>query len=118
MKTLFLNPNSSEEITATLRRHIGRCGWPADRWEVAKVDDAPRIIGTASQNAEAEAALERALPALSNGFDRVVMMSSVDTGYDSPTGCSATRHTGSRAACLRSTAGLASNCRSSRSTRR
>ncbi|VTU38609.1 aspartate/glutamate racemase family protein [Variovorax sp. RA8] len=82
MKTLFLNPNSSEEITATLRRHIGRCGWPADRWEVAKVDDAPRIIGTASQNAEAEAALERALPALSNGFDRVVMMSSVDTGYD------------------------------------
>ena len=82
MKTLFLNPNSSEEITATLRRHIGRGGWPVNWWEVAKVDDAPRIIGSASQNAEAEAAVERALPALSNGFDRVVMMSSVDTGYD------------------------------------
>lgn len=81
MRTLFLNPNSSAEITSTLRRHVERCGWPADRWEILKVDDAPRIIGSVSQNAEAEAAVERALPVLSRGFDRVVMMSSLDTGY-------------------------------------
>lgn len=82
MKTLFLNPNSSDEITATLRRHIARCGWPAERWDVAKVEGSPRIIGSATQNAEAEAALKPALPAASAGFDRVVMMSSVDTGYE------------------------------------
>lgn len=82
MKTLFLNPNSSDEITATLRRHIGRGGWPTDRWEVAKVEGAPRIIGSAEQNAEAEEKLAGVLATLSAGFDRVVMMSSVDTGYD------------------------------------
>lgn len=81
MRTLFLNPNSDDAITATLRRHIGGHGWPHDRWAVAKVDGAPRIIGSAAQNAQAEAALEVALPGLSEGFDRVVMMSSVDTGY-------------------------------------
>lgn len=41
MRTLFLNPNSSEEITSTLRHQVERCGWPADRWEVLKVDEAP-----------------------------------------------------------------------------
>lgn len=82
MRTLFLNPNSSDKITATLRRHIARRGWPPDRWNVAKVGGAPRIIGSAAQNAEAEAALEQALPAASEGFDRVVMMSSLDTGYE------------------------------------
>jgi Asp/Glu/hydantoin racemase len=82
MKTLFLNPNSSDVITATLRRHIERCGWPVDRWDVKKVEGAPQIIGSLAQNAEAEAALVRELPALSVGFDRVVMMSSLDTGYE------------------------------------
>ncbi|MDQ6780025.1 MAG: aspartate/glutamate racemase family protein [Candidatus Eremiobacteraeota bacterium] len=82
MKTLFINPNGSDEITATLRRHIERCGWPASRGEVATVERAPRIIGSAEQNAEAENELARVLPELGAGFDRVVMMSSVDTGYD------------------------------------
>ena len=82
MRTLFLNPNSSDRITATLRRHIRRGGWPADRWAVTKVAKGPGIIGSAQQNAEAEAALARALPQLSAGFDRVVTMSSVDTGYE------------------------------------
>lgn len=82
MRTLFLNPNSSDEITATLRRHIGRCGWPAERWDVAKVEGAPRIIGSAMENEQAAKALDQSLPALCAGFDRVVMMSSVDTGYD------------------------------------
>jgi Asp/Glu/hydantoin racemase len=82
MKTLFLNPNSSGEITATLRRHIERSGWPDQRWDVRKVENAPRIIGSLALNAEAEAALERELPALSAGFDRIVMMSSLDTGYE------------------------------------
>ena len=115
MRTLFLNPNSSEEITSTLRHQVERCGWPADRWEVLKVDEALRIIGSASQNAKAEAAVELALPVLSQGFDRVVMMSSVDTA---PAGIFVTRHTALRAACSRSIAGLASNSRSSPSTRR
>lgn len=82
MKTLFLNPNSSDEITATLRRHIGCCGWPPERWEVRKVENAPMIIGSLAQNADAEAALARELPRLSAGFDRIVMMSSLDTGYE------------------------------------
>uniref|UniRef100_UPI00104A5769 aspartate/glutamate racemase family protein n=1 Tax=Variovorax sp. BK018 TaxID=3450241 RepID=UPI00104A5769 len=82
MRTLFLNPNSSDEITATLRRHIARCGWHADEWEVAKVEGAPRIIGTALENAQAVEALDRRLCSLRAGFDRVVVMSSLDTGYD------------------------------------
>lgn len=82
MNTLFLNPNSSEEITATLRRHIGRSGWPLDSWEVRKVESAPKIIGSLAQNADAEAALARELPRLGAGFDRIVMMSSLDTGYE------------------------------------
>ena len=82
MKTLFLNPNSSDQITATLRSHIGRCGWPADRWEVRKVESAPKIIGSLAQNAQAEAALASELPRMDDGFDRIVMMSSLDTGYE------------------------------------
>lgn len=82
MRTLFLNPNSSDEITGTLRRHIARCGWPATDWDVAKVEGAPRIIGSALENDQAAKALDQSLPALCVGFDRVVMMSSVDTGYD------------------------------------
>ena len=82
MRTLFLNPNSSDGITGTLRRHIARCGWPASEWEVAKVQGAPRIIGSAEENDQAVKALDLSLGALCAGFDRVVMMSSVDTGYD------------------------------------
>ncbi|WP_076999675.1 aspartate/glutamate racemase family protein [Variovorax sp. KK3] len=82
MKTLFLNPNSSDKITVTLRRHIDRCGGPAGQWDVAKVVDAPSIIGSAAENLEAEAVLDQSLHALTAGYDRVVMMSSVDTGYD------------------------------------
>lgn len=82
MRTLFLNPNSSDRITATLRRHIERCGGPCGRWDVAQVEGAPRIIGSAQENEQAAKALDRSLPALCAGFDRVVMMSSVDTGYD------------------------------------
>ena len=81
-RTLFLNPNSSREITATLRRHIARGGWPSGCWAAAEVEAAPRIIGSAADNARAEAALACALPGLSEGFDRVVAMSSVDTGYE------------------------------------
>lgn len=80
MKTLFLNPNSSDEITATIRRHVARGGWPAQCWAVAKVDGAPRIIGSAADNALAEAALAAALPTLGAGFERIVTMSSIDTG--------------------------------------
>ncbi|WP_221220705.1 aspartate/glutamate racemase family protein [Variovorax sp. Sphag1AA] len=82
MRTLFLNPNSSDQITATLRRHISRCGWPVEQWDVAKVEGAPRIIGSATDNEQAAQALDRSLQSLCAGFDRVVMMSSVDTGYD------------------------------------
>lgn len=82
MRTLFLNPNGSDEITATLRRHIRRCGGPSGHWDVAKVQDAPRIIGSAVENTQARAALDRTFPSMSEGYDRVVMMSSVDTGID------------------------------------
>jgi Asp/Glu/hydantoin racemase len=82
MRTLFLNPNSSDSITAMLSRRIGNGGWTAGRWAVKKTEGAPEIIGSLRQNLDAEAAVAHQLAGLSDGFDRVVMMSSLDTGYE------------------------------------
>ncbi len=82
MNTLFLNPNSSADITATLRRHIAACGWPAERWSVLCVDSAPRIIASAAQNETAQRAAAPMLAEARQKFDRVVLMSSLDTGYE------------------------------------
>jgi Asp/Glu/hydantoin racemase len=81
MKTLFLNPNASEATTATLRRFIARAGWPAKDWQVRRLEDAPQLIGSAEDNQRAEQALAARLPALAADADRLVLMSSLDTGH-------------------------------------
>ena len=82
MRTLFLNPNSSDAITATLRRQISAQGLPPETYEVRQLDGAPRIIGSTQDNASAQALLEARFKELTEGFARLVMMSSLDTGYE------------------------------------
>jgi Asp/Glu/hydantoin racemase len=82
MRTLFLNPNSSEAITTTLRRQISAQGLPCADYDVRKLDGAPQIIGSAGDNALAQALLEERFKTLTNGFQRLVMMSSLDTGFE------------------------------------
>lgn len=82
MKTLFLNPNSSEAITNILRHQIAAQGLPLADYDVRQLDGAPRIIGSAADNALAEALLEERFRTLTSGFQRLVMMSSLDTGFE------------------------------------
>lgn len=81
MKTLFLNPNASVATTATLRRFIERAGWPAGIWQACRLEGAPELIGSVEDNLRAEQVLAERLPALAAGADRVVLMSSLDTGF-------------------------------------
>lgn len=80
MKTLFLNPNSSAAVTALLRRHLAARA-PAFAWDVQGLPGAPEVIASAEDNARSEAVLAQRLPTLARGFARVVLMSSLDTGY-------------------------------------
>ncbi len=82
MRTLFLNPNSSEAITETLRRQISAHGLSPADYDVQQLDGAPRIIGSARDNALAQTLLEKRFKALTSGFGRLVMMSSLDTGFE------------------------------------
>ena len=82
MRTLFLNPNSSEAITQTLRRQISAHGLSPADYDVQQLDGAPRIIGSARDNALAQTLLEERFKALTSGFGRLVMMSSLDTGFE------------------------------------
>lgn len=82
MRTLFLNPNSSDAITETLRRQIAAQGLLPTSYEVRQLDGAPRIIGSTQENAQAQALLEERYKELTSGFTRLVMMSSLDTGFD------------------------------------
>lgn len=82
MKTLFLNPNGSDAVTAQLRDAIRRAGGLRQQWEVRKLAGAPEIIASADDNARATALLQRSLPALAQEFGRLVLMSSLDTGYE------------------------------------
>ena len=82
MRTLFLNPNSSEAITNILRRQIAAQGLPLADYDVRQLDGAPRIIGSAADNALAQVLLEERFTTLTNGFQRLVMMSSLDTGFE------------------------------------
>lgn len=81
MKTLFLNPNSSETVTQTLRRRIAEGAVPGE-FQVRCLQGAPQVIASASDNAAAISVLARRLPQLAEGFDRVVLMSSLDSGYE------------------------------------
>jgi Asp/Glu/hydantoin racemase len=83
MKTLFLNPNSSAEITEIMRRQIGSQGLPSKSYDIQKLEDAPRIIGSAQDNAIAKKILEENFRQLISGFTRLVLMSSLDTGFES-----------------------------------
>ena len=82
MRTLFLNPNSSEAITNILRRQIAAQGLPLADYDVRQLDGAPRIIGSAADNALAQTLLEERFKTLTGGFQRLVMMSSLDTGFE------------------------------------
>lgn len=82
MRTLFLNPNSSEAITETLMRQISAQGLNPASYEVRQLEGAPTIIGSAQENAMAVALLEEQFKTLTSGFARLVMMSSLDTGFE------------------------------------
>lgn len=82
MKTLFLNPNSNDAITGTLRRQIAAQGLLPTSYEVRQLDGAPQIIGSTQENAQAQALIEARYTELTRGFTRLVMMSSLDTGFD------------------------------------
>lgn len=82
MTTLFLNPNSNEAITRTLLRQISAQGLDPARYEVRRLKGAPKIIGSAQDDALAVAQLENHFQSLTSGFSRLVMMSSLDTGFE------------------------------------
>lgn len=82
LKTLFLNPNSSGEITDLFRCLIAARIAPDAAYEVAMLDGAPRVIASEADNAYACALLlERAAGWLGR-YERIVLMSSLDTGFD------------------------------------
>jgi Asp/Glu/hydantoin racemase len=82
MKTLFLNPNSSDAITNILKRQIAAQGWLPDSYEVCCLAGAPQIIGSLPDEFKSQALLEKHFKELTHGFTRVVMMSSLDTGFE------------------------------------
>ncbi len=81
MKTLFLNPNSSERVTDTLRAAILAAGETKGEWQVRRSPGAPDVISSTKDDRIAEAAVAAQLPSLAQEFDRIVLMSSLDTGY-------------------------------------
>lgn len=82
MTTLFLNLNSNEAITRTLVRQISAQGLDPASYEVRRLEGAPQIIGSAQDDALAVAQLEKHFQSLTSGFSRLVMMSSLDTGFE------------------------------------
>ena len=82
MKTLFLNPNSNDAITKTLQRQIAAQGLPPASFEVRQLAGAPKIIGSLQDNMKAQRILKKNYKQLTQGFTRLVMMSSLDTGFD------------------------------------
>lgn len=82
MKTLFLNPNSSDAITQTLRRQISAQGWLPGSYDVRCLAGAPQIIGSLHDEFQSQALLEKHFEELTHGFTRLVMMSSLDTGFE------------------------------------
>lgn len=82
MKTLFLNPNSSDAITDTLKHQIASHICLPSSYEVRQLDGAPLIIGSMKENEQARALLEKHFKELTIGFQRLVIMSSLDTGFE------------------------------------
>ena len=82
MKTLFLNPNSSDVITNTLRRQIAAQSLMFGSYEVQCLAGAPRIIGSLNDEDQSKALLEKHFEELTYGFTRMVLMSSLDTGFE------------------------------------
>jgi Asp/Glu/hydantoin racemase len=82
VKTLFLNPNSSHAITETLKRQIASHSCLPSDYEVRQLDGAPLIIGSMNDNEQAQALLEKHFRELTTGLQRLVIMSSLDTGFE------------------------------------
>ena len=82
MKTLFLNPNSSDAITNILKRQIAAQGWLPESYEVCCLEGSPQIIGSLQDEFKSQALLEKHYKELTHGFTRLVMMSSLDTGFE------------------------------------
>lgn len=82
MKTLFLNPNSNDAITRTLQRQIAAQGLSPASFEVRQLAGAPKIIGSLQDNMKAQRMFKEEYKQLTPGFTRLVMMSSLDTGFD------------------------------------
>lgn len=81
MKTLFLNPNSNDEITNVMRRQISAQVLPSAKYDIQNIKDAPNIICSAQDDAIAQELLSRNFRDITSGFTRLVLMSSIDTGY-------------------------------------
>lgn len=79
MKTLFLNPNASAAVTQMMRERVA-ARRPPFAWEMQCVAGAPEVIASPADNAHAETVLRERLPALVAGWERLVLMSSLDTG--------------------------------------
>lgn len=83
MRTLFLNPNSDASITATFLQRIDALARTGEAYEVARLPGSPRIIASPEDNLQAQAVLLDSLEAgVAGGFQRLVLMSSLDTGYE------------------------------------
>jgi Asp/Glu/hydantoin racemase len=80
MRTLFLNPNASTAVTALLRQRVAAAR-PAFVWDLRCIEQAPEVIASAADHTEAEIALAARLPALAARWQRLVLMSSLDTGH-------------------------------------
>jgi len=82
MRILFLNPNSSEAITKSFAQAIAQHIQPQCRFEVRRTPEAPTVISSDEENLASETLLLASIPPLLDDYDKVVLMSSVDTGFE------------------------------------
>lgn len=82
MRVLFLNPNSSEAITKSFEQAIAQHIQPQCQFEVRRTPDAPTVISSDEENLASETLLLASIPPLLDHYDKVVLMSSVDTGFE------------------------------------
>lgn len=82
MRTLFLNPNADPAITRVFRFGIAAAIDGREDYAVRLNAGAPRIIDSLADNELAARLMVRQLPVIGRDFDQMVVMSSLDTGFD------------------------------------
>jgi len=81
MRTVFLNPNSNAQLARRFEERIEAAGGVPGDWAVRCVPQAPHVITSPAEDRAAATATLNSVCAQGQAFDRVVLMSSVDTGY-------------------------------------